>query len=313
MLSTIIAAMLPLIVVFVLGYRAGWHHDFDGTHVAVLNRLVMLYAFPLNLFVGIARMPRTILAGQMPLAASVFGLMCASFAVAYGVSRYVARRGGAAAALQGLAIGAPSVPFIGSAMLPVLIGHDSTAVAISAAVFAMVLVQTPVCMMMLGHDATVADGASVSFVGQVGAALKEPIVWAPLLATALVALDVHIPRPLLGAMGLLGNTATGVALFASGVVLFLQRVHITLPVVMTVLARNIVVPAGAWLVLVALGLPHDVIRATVLTLSIPVGTVVVILAVRFKTDEQEAASTLFLSAVASVLTMVLFILLTAQH
>lgn len=114
MLSTIIAAMLPLILVFVLGYRAGWHHDFDGTHVAVLNRLVMLYAFPLNLFVGIARMPRTILAGQMPLAASVFGLMCASFGVAYLVSRHVAHRGGAAAALQGLAIGAPSVPFIGS-------------------------------------------------------------------------------------------------------------------------------------------------------------------------------------------------------
>lgn len=198
-------------------------------------------------------------------------------------------------------------------MLPVLIGHDSTAVAISAAVFAMVLVQTPVCMMMLGHDATVADGASVSFMGQVGAALKEPIVWAPLLATLLVVLNVHLPGSLLGAMGLLGNTATGVALFASGVVLFLQRVHITLPVVMTVLARNIMVPAGAWLVLAVLGLSHDVIRATVLTLSIPVGTVVVILAVRFKTDEQEAASTLFLSAVASVLTMVLFILLTTPR
>lgn len=311
MLSTIIAAMLPLVVIFVLGYAAGWRGDFNGGQVAILNRMVMLYAFPLSLFVGIARMPRTILAGQLPLAASVFGIMCLSFGVCYALSRFAFRRSPAAATLQGLAMAAPSVPFIGSAMLPVLIGQSTTAVVISASVFAMVLVQTPVCMVMLArNEKEGGDGAPLRLGHQVIVSLREPIVWAPIAATLLVACNVHFPAALLNAFALLGNAAAGVALFASGIVLFLQRVSITLPVLVTVAVRNIVVPGLSWLGLSLTGLPHDAMRAAVLALSIPVGTVVVILAVRFGTDEQEAASTLFLSAVVSVLTMAFFIACT---
>ncbi|RBM08290.1 AEC family transporter [Novacetimonas cocois] len=305
MLSNILAAMLPLVVVFSLGYRAGWHKDFNAEQVSTLNRMVMLYAFPLNLFVGITSTPRATLAEQVPLAASVFLIMCGSFAVAYGLSRYVFRRDGAASTLQGLAIGGPSVPFIGSAMLPPLIGHSSATVVISAAVFAMVLVQTPISLMLLAKNADASAAPPV--MKQILSSLEEPIVWAPIVATAFVILGLHPPHALLNAMGLLGNTTAGVALFASGIVLFSQRVSITLPVIVTVASRNIVVPALSWLLLAAIGLSHETIRAAIMALSIPVGTVVVILGVRFRVDEREAASTLFLSAVLSVLTMTFFI------
>lgn len=311
MLSNILAAMLPLVVVFSLGYRAGWHKDFNGEQVSTLNRMVMLYAFPLNLFVGITNTPRAILAEQVPLAVSVFSLMCASFVMAYFMSRHVFRRDASTSTLQGLAIGAPSVPFIGSAMLPPLIGHSSATVAISAAVFAMVLVQTPLCFMLLAKNADAGSVTTpVSVRRQILSSLEEPIVWAPIAATMLVVMDLHLPKVLLDSLGLLGNAAAGVALFASGIVLFAQRVSITLPVVMTVLARNLIVPAVSWGVLVLVGMPHDTIRAAVLALSIPVGTVMVILALRFRVDEREAASTLFLSAILSVLTMTLFIACT---
>ncbi|MBY4638848.1 AEC family transporter [Gluconacetobacter entanii] len=310
MLSNILAAMLPLIVVFSLGYRAGWHKDFDGEQVSTLNRMVMLYAFPLNLFVGITRTPRAILAQQVPLAACVFLLMCGSFVVAYLMSRHVFRRDASGATLQGLAIGAPSVPFIGSAMLPPLIGHSSATVAISAAVFAMVLVQTPLCFMLLAKNASAGIAAPPGIRRQIISSLEEPIVWAPIAATMLVVMDMHLPGALLDSLGLLGNAAAGVALFASGIVLFAQRVSITLPVVMTVAARNILVPAVSWGIMVLIGMSHETIRAAVLALSIPVGTVMVILAVRFRVDEREAASTLFLSAVLSVLTMTFFIACT---
>jgi malonate transporter len=48
--STIVSALLPVVVTLMLGYVAGWHRDFDGKHAAILNRMVMLYALPLNLF-----------------------------------------------------------------------------------------------------------------------------------------------------------------------------------------------------------------------------------------------------------------------
>lgn len=307
MLHTIISALLPIIVVFLLGYGAGWHHDFGSEQAAVLNRMVMLYAFPLSLFVGIAGTPRATLAAQMPLAFSVFFGMCASFGIGYLVCRYIARRELTAATLQGLAVGAAAVPFIGSAMLPSLIDKSSAAVAVSAAGFAMTLIQTPICLVLLSKGAKGSAAKHVSLAGQIASALREPVVWAPIVATVLIILDIQIPASLLNAFALLGSTTAGIALFASGIVLYSYRVSVTWPVVLSVVARNLVVPGLAWLILRALGLSHDIIRATVITLSIPVGSVVVILAVRFGVDEREAASTLFFSTILSVLTMAFFI------
>ncbi|MDT8871512.1 AEC family transporter [Komagataeibacter rhaeticus] len=311
MLSTIIAAMLPLVVVFVLGYAAGWRRDFNGEQVGILNRMVMLYAFPLSLFVGIARMPRTILAGQLPLAASVFGIMCVSFGVSYILSRHVFHRDAGVATLQGLAMGAPSVPFIGSAMLPVLIGPSTTAVVISASVFAMVLVQTPVCMVMLARHATMDRADLRLHLGhQILVSLREPIVWAPILATLLVACDIRFPVAVLDAFALLGGTAAGLPCLLR--VSCCSCSGFPLPCRFWLRLRSAMswYSGLSWLGLGMTGLPHEVVRAAVLALSIPVGTVVVILAVRFGTDEQEAASTLFLSAVVSVLTMAFFIAIT---
>jgi hypothetical protein len=41
-----------------LGFIAGWHHDFDAKQAAILNRMVMLQALPLSLFAGMAGMAR---------------------------------------------------------------------------------------------------------------------------------------------------------------------------------------------------------------------------------------------------------------
>lgn len=244
----------------------------------------------------------------MPLALSVFLGMCISFGVGHLICRYLFCREATTATLQGLAIGAAAVPFVGSAMLPSLVGQSSAAVAISAAGFAMTLVQTPLCLVLLSEGAKGATANyKVTLSGQIVLAVREPVVWAPVLATVLVVFGIQFPTPLLSAFSLLGSTTAGIALFASGIVLYSHRVSVTWPVASSVVARNLLVPALAWLILIVIGLPQDVIRATVITLSVPVGSVVVILAVRFGVDEREAASTLFFSTILSVLTMAFFI------
>lgn len=42
MLDTIVAALLPIVITLMLGFAAGWHHDFDAKQASVLNRMVML-------------------------------------------------------------------------------------------------------------------------------------------------------------------------------------------------------------------------------------------------------------------------------
>ena len=71
MLDTIIAALLPIVITLMLGFAAGWHHDFDAKQAAVLNRMVMLYALPLSLFAGMVGTPRDQVLAQGPLALAI--------------------------------------------------------------------------------------------------------------------------------------------------------------------------------------------------------------------------------------------------
>jgi hypothetical protein len=43
LLTTIIGALLPIVVVLFLGFFSGWHNDFTGDQATILNRMVMLY------------------------------------------------------------------------------------------------------------------------------------------------------------------------------------------------------------------------------------------------------------------------------
>lgn len=71
MIETVIGALLPIVVTVVLGFIAGWHHDFDAKQATTLNRMVMLYALPLSLFAGMLGTDRAQVLSQGPLALSI--------------------------------------------------------------------------------------------------------------------------------------------------------------------------------------------------------------------------------------------------
>ena len=67
MLDTILGALLPMVVTFLLGFIAAWHHDFGWKDASTLNRIVLLYAVPLALFAGTVTTSRTTLSQDVPL------------------------------------------------------------------------------------------------------------------------------------------------------------------------------------------------------------------------------------------------------
>jgi malonate transporter and related proteins len=160
-------------------------------------------------------------------------------------------------------------------------------------------------------DETALNGAGhVDLVQNLISTAKQPIVWASLLALVLVVAGISFPQTLLNAMKLLGSASTGVALFASGIVLYAQRIAVTRFVIGTVVARNVIVPAALWATLAALGMPHMSLRLAVLTLSLPAPVACVIFAVRYNQGQREMASTVLFSSVLSILTVGAFIALT---
>jgi predicted permease len=354
--STLVAALLPIVVVLGLGYFAGMHHDFAPAQAAVLNRMVMLYALPLSLFAGIMATPRSELFSNAAMFAWIVIGMGGGWFVVFAISRYLFHRDAPTAALQALAIAGPAVPFVGTSVLGTLF-HNDASLAIAVGSLAMNLIQVPAVMLVLNHTApkpagitktsgaastTKAAGhgrsvhaasttkraadaaASVTkpapatshpssarrLLASLRSTVVEPIVWAPVAAMVLVICGVKLPTALHASLMLLGQATGGVALFASGVVLFAQKVSLSGQVWINVAAKNLVLPAVIWGGMVLTGAGQVATGLAVVTLAIPTASIPTILAIQYGVAIREMASTLFVSTVGSVVTMAGFILLT---
>ena len=314
MISTIIGALLPTAATLLLGLVAGWHHDFDIKKATVLNSMVMLYALPLSLFSGMVGMSRDQVLSQCPLAFAILLGMAGGYAVVFVISHYLFRRDLVTASLQALAIAGPAVPFIGASILGHLFGASS-AVPISVAGLVMNLIQVPATLMLASAGVAQKDSTPTaeqpSLGGHIVHALRQPVVWAPLLALALILCNLHFPKSLEDSLELLGSATGGVALFASGIVVYSFRVAFNLTVGVAAIARNIVIPAAIWGLMLLLHTEKEIMREAVLTLAIPTASIPVILAVQYQVAEQEMAAILFFSTIFSIVTMGGFIWLTA--
>ncbi|WP_342627122.1 AEC family transporter [Nguyenibacter vanlangensis] len=316
MSSTIVEALLPIVVTLLLGYLAGWDRNFSGDQAAILNRMVMLYALPLNLFAGIMATPRDQVLSAGPLLFVITLGMVGSYGVVLGFARYLFHRPIGVAALEALAISGPAVPFVGVPVLGHIFGPAS-AVPIAIASLLMNLVQVPLTLIFLVAGAQATDDTAANapkggnFVDYGVHACKEPVVWAPLAALLLVLCGLSLPHALRGSLTLLGQSTGGVALFASGIILFSRQVMWDGQVFRAVFAKNVLMPAITWGTALVLGLSPALRQESVVTMAIPTASIAVMLAVQYRVAEREMASVLFFTTMLSVLTMGAFIWLTS--
>jgi len=311
----ILTALLPVIITVGIGYFSGMHHDFAWEQAGILTKAVMLYALPLNLFAGMVVTPKATLLSLGPLAIVLIVGLLLIYIIPLLVARYVFRRDLAMSALQALAIGSPAIPFIGVSVLAVLFGSISTSL-IAVSGLPQNLFQLPMTLVLMsiaaGSAATAAGSAEPkgSLGGHILQALKQPVVWAPVLAVILVFAGVEIPATLDKSLALLGQATGGLALFAAGIVLYSRKIKFSTATIVSVIARNLIMPGIFWLVLWGIHFPVEQLRQIVLTMAIPTGPIVIIIAMQFKRGEQEMASTMALSMIASIVTMGGFIWLT---
>lgn len=313
MLGTIITALLPIVVTLMLGYFAGREGNFNQDQAAVFNRMVMLYALPLLLFAGILGMPMSEITRNTALFVWItIGMVC-PFVLVLLVSRLLARSSIQLAALRALAIAGPAVPFVGTSVLGTLYPSDAD-LAVAAGSMLLNLIQVPLALMFLVGEGNTAGAprksALATMVHSIGTAVRQPVVWAPMLAFILLLLGLDMPPMLKGSFMLLGQSTGGVALFAVGVVLYAQKVIVSVPVIINVVSKNLVVPGLILLAMLFFGVPADERGLVVSTLAIPSASIAVIFAVQFRYAEREMASTLFWSTILSIFTMGVFIWIT---
>lgn len=322
MFETILGALLPAIITILLGYFAARHHDFEQKEVPTLNRMVMGYALPLSLFVGVVSAGRADLLADMPLvvvlAIAMIGMYWLIFLLAHFVFHYSA----SLSALGALAAAAPSTAFVGSAVLGELYGVKAD-IPVAVGSIIIVVAMVPVTMIILslggteapkhrrGKAAQAATEAAVhqdpDVRGKVISALRQPVVWLPVTGFILVLFDVDVPKPFADSLGLLGHASAGVALFASGIILAGYKIVFSGPVLFLVFVKNIVQPALVLGGMLWFGYSNPILGEAVLTTALPSVTLIVMLAVQYRVAAKEAASALFISTVLSLATMGAFI------
>jgi malonate transporter and related proteins len=316
MLNTILGALLPMVVTFVLGFIAAWHHDFGRDDAPILNRMVLRYALPLTILAGTVTTSRSALSHDIPLVIALCLAIIGLYGAVFLFLRIVSHLSTSISALYALMASAPAVPFVGPAVLGDLFGGLSVIpIAISSLVINLTVV--PVTILLLELDATgrasVAaqeKGRSASPVVNLAEAFKEPVVWAPFLAFVVVLSGLHIPRLIVHSLSLLGVASGGVGLFASGIVLASGKIKINTQVLIPVFAKNILQPALALGGLRWAGYGGPIVSEAVLSTAIPTVPIVFMFALQYRVAQEEAASGVFLSIIGSFITMGIFIALT---
>jgi malonate transporter and related proteins len=120
----------------------------------------------------------------------------------------------------------------------------------------------------------------------------------------------RIPQLFVHSLFLLGHASGGVALFACGIVLASGKIKVNRNVLLFVFLKNIMQPALVLGGLRWIGYGNPVVSEAVLTTAIPTMPIVIMFALRYGIAQDEAASSVFLSIMGSLVTMGIFIALT---
>jgi hypothetical protein len=326
MLNTVLSALLPMLVTFLLGFVAAWHHDFVSKDSSTLTRMVLHYAVPLALFAGTVTTSRAALNQDIPMVIALCVAIIGLYAVVFLFSRFVLRLQVRISALAALTASGPAVPLVAPVVLGDLFGGLS-AIPIAIASLVLNLTVVPITIILLALDtadedsqgnSTAAQDHSASsprsnisvFAATLAKTVKEPIVWAPALGFVIVLSGFRIPQLIVHSLSLLGSTSGGVALFACGIVLASSKIKVNSWIFFFVFLKNVMQPALALCGLRWLGYGSPIVSETVLTTAMPAMPIVIMLALQYRSAQAEAASAVFISMTSSVITIGAFIALT---
>src|SRR6476659_1748584 len=151
MLDIIAAALLPGIATVLLGYVAAWRHDLSPLDAQVLNRMVLIYALPLAIFVDTVGTPRDELIKDLPLLVVLAIAVIGVYGAVFVVWRFWLRASPGESALAALIASAPNGPFVGPAVLGELYGSAS-GIPIAVSGLLLYLTVAPLTVVILMRD-----------------------------------------------------------------------------------------------------------------------------------------------------------------
>ncbi|MFK8259647.1 AEC family transporter [Erwinia sp. AnSW2-5] len=317
MTYVIVHALAPIFIIMLLGFYAGKAGMVDNKNVSLLNIFVMDFALPAALFSATVQTPWAGIIQQSPLILVLVLAMWIVYAAIYFISTRVFKKSPQDAAVLTLTVALPNYAALGLPILGSVLGEGpSTSLSVAVSIACGSVLMTPFCLLTLEREkARAAGNAGSAGIGMLPVlmwrSVTKPIVLGPLLGVVLSGLGVKMPELVLAAIKPLGLSATAGALFLTGVILSARQLKINGVVVLSSITTMLIQPFIAWGLVLVFGISGQVAITAILMVALSAGFFGVVFGNRFGVQSPDAEATLLISSLLCIITLPLFITLTA--
>ncbi|MFL9936906.1 AEC family transporter [Paraburkholderia sp. RL18-103-BIB-C] len=313
MTQTILAALLPVVFVVALGVLAARFRIIEKSSAPIFADFVVRFALPLALLGGVLKISPAAIENGPYLLSMLLGLMV-PYAIAFGIGKLVFRHGLSESALQALVCAFPSMAYSGLPVLEAVVGQQGVlAVVVGNLVTSVIMIPLTLVLVQIGLGGGKAgQNAGALVAHSLLDAIKQPVVWLPIIGAIIALFGVHTPKVLELSFNLIGQAAAGVALFTLGLILYGQRLSMDRDIALNALMKNVGQPAVLFGLTMLFGIHGAPARELFLTGAIPTATAASMLALRYRTYADEAAASTLVGTVGSIVTITVAIILAAH-
>lgn len=293
--------LIPIFVVMILGYVSGKKNVFQSDQARVFNKLVLDYALPAALFTSIVRADRAMLVENATLTIISFVGLIGLFMLSYFSVRWIFKRTKAEAAVCALIAGSPTIGFLGYAVLDPLYGtgvETGLVIAIVAIVVNAITIPIGLYLLNAGGAGATASGAPKN--NALLSALKQPVVWSPILAVLLVLVGIKVPVQFDPTFKLLAQANSSVAVFAAGLTLAAYKIELDKEVAYNTAFKIILMPLVFLIAGWACGLSSEILQMLVLSVALPPAFSGIIISSQYQVYTRTGTSSLAVSVICFV-------------
>ncbi|HEX6361464.1 MAG TPA: AEC family transporter [Albitalea sp.] len=233
-MQAILAVTVPFFALVLCGYLAAHRRVLPEAAIPGLNIYVLFFALPCMLFRFGASMPFDRLIDPVLIGLYAAAALLVVFFTVAATWRQPGGRHGVDlknAAFGALVAAFPNTGFMGVPLLVALFGDRAAGPVIGTVLTDLVLTSTLCIAVAQMHDAE-DSGLKQSILRPLKSAMTNPLPWSIALGAAFAATGLELAGPLAQIVKMLGDSATPVALFTIGTVLWRagQHAHTRTPV-----------------------------------------------------------------------------------
>lgn len=300
MLNTILSSIVPVFFVIALGWFSGKKNIVSTEHKKAFADYVMMFSFPLHLFIGSAKAdPKKLLDPKIisTFALALMGLYALSFIIKKHVFKYDSRK-----AAQGAIVCAfPNMAFMGIPVLTSLIGPEALiSVAIGNVITSIFMI--PLTTIILESNNASASPMAIIKSSMINC-IKKPLIIAPILGLLCSVLQIHIPVVISHSFELIGKSTSGVSLFSLGLIMASYKIVLSAEVYFNIFMKNILQPVLMAALLVLFHLKGMMAKEILLLCAMPTATISTMFGLKYGVSEVESSSSTILGTIFSIITL----------